>query len=55
MGRNRKLAGREVAQHMRATEAAIWWCMIICSCGLAYPFYRHRLNQLRRTTNVYMP
>ena len=50
---HRNLAAREVRQHMRATEGVIWWCAIICSCGLAYPLYRHRRNKLGRTTNVY--
>lgn len=51
---SRNLAGREVRQHMTAAEAAMWWTGIVFSCGLLYPFYRHRRNQLHRTTNIYL-
>jgi hypothetical protein len=51
----RALAGREVQQHMGATEGILHACMIVCTFGLWYPVYKHRRNKLARTTNVYMP
>lgn len=49
------LAGREVEQHMSATEAGFHTFMIICTVGLWYPVYRHRHNKIARTTNIYLP
>lgn len=48
-----RYTGKQVQQHMHATEGALWWCLIICTCGLAYPFYRHRKNRLARTEKLY--
>ena len=45
-----RYTGRSEQRHMHATEGALWWCLIICTCGLAYPAYKHRKNRLARTT-----
>lgn len=50
---NEKLAGREVQQHMHATEALLHGVMIMCTLGLWYPVYRHRKNKLARTSRFY--
>lgn len=45
--------GSEVQQHMGCAEAAGHWVMIIFTCGLWYPVYRHRKNTLARTSKFY--
>lgn len=35
---------------MSVAEGTIWWFMIFCTCGLAYPAYRARKHKLDRTT-----
>ena len=48
-------SGQAVQAHMRASETAVWWVLIIFTFGFAYPAYRHRRNKLARTTQLYSP
>ena len=45
--------GKEVEQHMAAWEWLTWWVLIVCSCGILYPFYRHRKKEIARTSHFY--
>jgi hypothetical protein len=37
---------------MSVAEGSIWWLMIMCTCGLAYPAYRARKHKLDRTART---
>lgn len=50
---SKQLVGRQVQQHMGATEMALHVVMIFFTIGLWYPVYKHRKNVFERTTNVY--
>lgn len=45
--------GRSVQQHMGAGEAAFHAIMIVFTCGVWYPVYKHRKNALARTVKHY--
>jgi hypothetical protein len=45
--------GKEVEQKMGAAELAMYLLMILCTCGLWYPVYRHRKSKIERTSKFY--
>lgn len=46
-------AGRLVRQHMGLTERLAWYTLVICTCGILYPFYRARKRHIESTTVHY--
>ena len=48
-----KMVGREVQQHMGATETCLHALAIFCTFGIWYPIYRSRKRRIERTTNIY--
>jgi hypothetical protein len=48
-----KQTGTSAQQHMHAGEAVFHGVMILFTCGLWYPVYKHRKNQLDRTVKHY--
>jgi cbb3-type cytochrome oxidase subunit 3 len=45
--------GKSVRQHMGAVEAVFHAVMLMFTCGVWYPVYRHRKNEIKRTTRHY--
>ena len=45
--------GKEIEQHMGFAEHAVWAVAILFTCGIAYPWYRHRKKTLARTSHFY--
>ena len=37
---------------MSVAEGSLWAFAILCTCGLAWPFYRARKHKLDRTTTT---
>jgi hypothetical protein len=38
---------------MSVAEGMLHWLLIMCTCGLWYPFYRARKHKLDRTLRTY--
>lgn len=39
---------------MSVAEQSVWYLMILCTCGLAYPLYRMRRHAANRTEKFYV-